>query len=140
MSPADTQLRSELLQYCQHLSDTEQYDDEEGYHYWEVVLPGLGEPRAQSGNCTNGARLIANKFGGVVMGYRVTDNPTETLCERVGGHDFAIVGRFLVDWWAWQLPSAIAAPVLDLDLDKHQIRRLYGDPNCWSLTPNYERA
>jgi hypothetical protein len=29
-----------------------------------------------------------------------------------GGHDFAVVGQFIVDWWGWEYDQALESPVL----------------------------
>jgi hypothetical protein len=80
--------------------------NEGGFHYW----PHAGG--IECGVCTNGARLIAEKFGGFVAGYEITPGESRALVgANVFGHDFAVVGEFLVDWWGWQYEQSIESPV-----------------------------
>ncbi len=84
-------LRSRLLQYMVELRDQEQYDEEEGYHYWSDA----NNRRTMSGTCTNGAQRIAREFGGRVAGYH-TQSDDGRVGAIAGGHDFAIVDDFLI--------------------------------------------
>jgi hypothetical protein len=93
-----------------------------------------GDPDVDDGLtiCTNSARMVAERFGGRVMGYWHKDNPTAALGEAEGGHDFAVVGDYLVDGWACYVDTRGPA-VLHLTRDVANIERLYGDRSRWTL-------
>ena len=77
--------------------------DDDGYN-WDI--------------CTHGAAYTVKLVGqGRVVGYLMRENPNAKLCdfEDTGGHDFAIIGGWLVDPWAgWKhFPTK-----LNLNLDQ----------------------
>ena len=115
-----------IRRYLQFLQDQEKYDDE-GYHYWTLPNP-WGWERIQSGCCTNGARLIARRFNGRVFGYLFDDNPSATVGLPCGGHDFAVIGAYLVDYWAWAVSGDLTDPITPL-ADAKSFG--YGDRECW---------
>lgn len=126
-------LKSVILQYVQHLKQIEKYNTVEGYHYWDIPnTRGQGSETTNSGNCTNGARIIANKFGGSVFGYFVRNNPNALVGRDTFGHDFALVGHFLVDYWAWQVSCDLHTPVLHTIRDRRTVEHFYGNPDYWS--------
>jgi len=48
-----------------------------------------------------------------VAGYAIDrDDPQTLIGADVGGHDFAVVGDFIVDWWAWEYERSLTTPVL----------------------------
>lgn len=98
------------------------------------------------GTCTNTARWLARKLGGLIFGYYSEDNPAAKLGDCEGGHDFAVVdGRWIVDWWAYDTYGpggfsgfednqiSISRRVYDLTdpRDARLAKRLYGDPVAW---------
>lgn len=119
----------EIETFLQHLLKTEQYDEQQSYSYWPVE----GCPSVTC--CTNGARLIATEFGGVIRGYscRSVEDP------RVGawsyGHDFAIVGQYLVDYWGAFVDECLPRAVFHLGSDADLITSLYGMPETWTAVP-----
>lgn len=65
--------------------------------------------------CTSGAMMVAKKFDGKVFGYRFDDDNDEgKVAFNCGGHDFAIVGNFLVDWWAKNVEDSENPEILDM--------------------------
>lgn len=86
------------------------------------------------GLCTEVSRWIAEKSGGEVYGYYSEENPSATLAVCEGGHDFVVVdGRWLVDWWAWDL-QYIDRKVFDLrdPQEAQMVSALYGDKQTWA--------
>lgn len=111
---AEQTLFYDLLAECRKLVDLMDYDEEGGLYFWpgaeDVAGKGL---KCRCGICTNGARLIAKKFGGFVAGYSIdSDNSRILIAADVGGHDFAVVGPYIVDWWAWEYDHSIEDPVI----------------------------
>ncbi|MDR3412373.1 MAG: hypothetical protein P4L87_15775 [Formivibrio sp.] len=104
-------LKDDLLAECHELVRLTQYDAKAGISFWPHVPSDCND----CGRCTNGARVIAEKFGGLVAGYQIEDTDPQTLVGAdAGGHDFAIVGGFIVDWWGWQYEMALKTPVLTI--------------------------
>jgi hypothetical protein len=135
--------RPELDAFARQLLDDEVYNDELGASEWPVEKHKLsdedwGEERIQCGRCTNSARLIAQKFGGKVYGYGIEENPEALLGQDTYGHDFAVIGGYIVDYWAAHFtgdsPQAVVA------LGTEEARRLYGDPKKWTLMYDYSAA
>ena len=126
---------SELLAECDRLTATMQYDDDEGYHFWPVPK---GD-RIECGRCTNGARLIAEKFHGYVAGYPIDHKQPKALglvAVDCGGHDFAVIGENIVDWWAWDYEQSLQSPVITIE---EGIRRgLYRPKADWRIMSNFE--
>jgi len=84
------------------------------------------------GCCTNSANFIVDKLGGNVMGYYHEDNPTSTIGRIEGGHDFTILGNYLVDLWYkeyWEEGKYIYD--LTNPDDVFLVAILYGDPSTW---------
>ena len=146
------ELRARLEAYLVELSDSEHHMPADGCSIWET--PDMGV--LHCGICTNGARLVARKFGGTVVGYAGGQNPT-ALAGKVKflwgdggtnwGHDFAVVGPFIVDWWlgCWTEDSDRSIFDLQDPADDAEIRRLYGNPELWtspssSMQNNHEGA
>jgi hypothetical protein len=93
------------------------------------------EDEFAEGVCTDCAKKIVDKFGGKVVGYFNSDNPTATVAEAESGHDFALVGNKLVDPWAYHVEGSIPRPVLDRKADAKLIAEKYGDPSKWETLP-----
>ena len=120
--------KAQIEKYLEDLSSGEYYDEEEGCHY---LRKGY-----QSGVCTDSSRLIAKKFGGKVFGYYFKDSDPNTFVGRrsASGHDFAVVGKYLVDWWGKNMEGT-SKGVYDLssvdDLD--EIKLKYPTKERWSV-------
>ena len=119
--------RQQIELFVSDLAGEESFDKEE-----EIWVFSDGSASAV---CTNSAKRIAREFGGEVFGYLSTMNPAAeiggTACE---GHDFAVIsGRWIVDYWAFQVASLIQTPVLDLeDVEDIQLAaRFYGNRGTW---------
>jgi hypothetical protein len=90
--------------------------------------------------CTNSAMMVAHKFGGKVYGYDIDEGDSnELIGYSSGGHDFAVVGDYLVDWWAENV-ECVGRAVLHLVNDKELINRIYKMPSEWRVVPQYELA
>lgn len=116
-----------LHEYVNQLCREEEYEPDEGV--WTFRSGG------SCCRCVDAAVKVIEKFGGRVVGYNCSQNPSaqigKNLCE---GHDFAIVEeRFIVDYWAFQVARIIEHPVLDITQpsDGQLARQLYGDKNTW---------
>jgi hypothetical protein len=108
---ASKYLKDALLNECLELVRLSEYDAKAGISFWPHVSSDCND----CGRCTNGARIIARKFGGFVAGYEIKDADPETLVgANVGGHDFAVVGDFIVDWWGWEYEESLKSPVLTI--------------------------
>jgi len=93
-----------LLAECHEIVRLAEYDTKAGVSIWPHVPAGCND----CGICTNGARLIARKFGGFVAGYEITNEDPQTLAGAPEwGHDFAVVGEFIVDWWGWEYEGSL---------------------------------
>ncbi len=138
-----------VISYVDWLERMERYESELGFNYWPFTLDGqpVLNPHADDVllccTCTHSALLIAQQFGGRVMGYPDGGN----LGARCGngdehhnqGHDFAVLGDYIVDYWAWSCQQQIIFPILHLEHDAVQIRRLYGPSRRWILTRDFTR-
>lgn len=117
------QLRSFVTRLCKE----EVYEPTEGL--WMFRNGGT------CGHCTDGARRVVQAFGGQVVGYFASDNPTALIGHAYcDGHDFALVnGRFVVDYWAFRVAMIIDRPVFDLknQRDRLQIVQYYGCESNW---------
>lgn len=103
--------------------------DEEGAHWPDVS--------GWAACCTTSARIIASRFGGKVMGFAGKDNPKAGILENCDGHDFAVLGHLLVDWWAHGYIGTHAYPrrIYNLDTDAELIEKIYGDRSKWEEVP-----
>ena len=102
----------QLLEYCQWLTKTMAYDNEVGAYYWpHVGIIKEPEDLCECGICTNAAILIAKKFNGYVVGYPVNMN-FKFVGHTAGGHDFAVIGDIIVDWWGWQYEKSLDSPIV----------------------------
>jgi hypothetical protein len=111
---AEQRLFDNLLTECKRLTFAMDYDESGGFYFWPhvegLVRDGFD---CRCGICTSGAKLIAKEFGGFVAGYLIQQEDPQTLVGAVtGGHDFAVVGPFIVDWWAWEYEHSLEGPVI----------------------------
>lgn len=88
-----------------------------------------GEDESPFGICTMGAEWLQSRLGGEVRGYYIDDNPSATVGEAEGGHDFLLLPDYIVDWWGSRY---IGGPeLLHRVRDAKTIARLYGDESRW---------
>ena len=87
-----------------------------------------------AGNCTDYALEAMERIGagGDIWGYSKQENPTARIADQdgEGGHDFAIVGDWIVDPWAMDF---LKTPGMIPLSDTGTIQKLYGDRAAWSL-------
>lgn len=89
--------------------------------------------------CTHGARRVAARFDGRVVGFDSESNPSAAIAEDQDGHDFALVGeRFVVDYWAARVAGLLDHGIFDLTNteDRAEIARLYGPAENWQTMTN----
>lgn len=115
-----------ILEFLKELDASITVSDD-GEHLLPNGMPACG--------CTGGAMAVAERFGGKVMGFYADDNPAATIGEGYDGHDFAIVGYWLVDPWAHYVENFLECPVLDLHRDDALIEKLYGPREKWVEVP-----
>lgn len=121
--------KEELLAECQRMIDASDWDEQQSCSVW----PEITNDRNDCGNCTVGARMIARKFGGKVFGYRIDPHESKDLVAfNCFGHDFAIVGDYLVDWWAWEYEQSLTSPVLHIVDDAALIAIKYKPRSEWN--------
>lgn len=108
------------------LNDVAVYFDTPDYEEKEPPWP----------NCTFGADHIISLVGhGCIWGYNTSHNPKAILADSGGGHDFAVIGEYLVDEWAADyFPDENPTGRLHLIADYSTIKRLYGEPFMWEQT------
>ena len=136
-----------ILRTLAWLESQERYDPDGGFSYWPFHLDGstvLGSHMATLFplTCTHGARLVVKHLGGVVLGYAEGKNP-EAMAGRGRvndgdtniGHDFAVVGEYLVDYWLLATYGMPQFGILHLEHDAMEIRRLYGPIEHWEELP-----
>ena len=100
----------------------------------ERIFPGGDH---ESRNCGGCARIITARFGGQILGYYHAHNPTATVGETEGGHDFAITPeRILVDPWLFHYYGE--APVLDMTVAADCVVALmrYAPEENWQRVPS----
>lgn len=104
------------------------HERKKGYGEHPFICPGIGVV----GRCSDSAVYLAARLGGAVYGYTIEDNPTATVGEAEGGHDFAVIAdRWLADFWAkdtYQLPD-----LYDMQ-DPGELKQVlvrYGDQAKW---------
>ena len=126
---AEAALYDQLMAYCSYLSSSSTYLTDPGCSVWPWVAHAH---RKQCGICTHGARLVVEKFGGKVVGYSIhAHNNPDLVGHGCFGHDFAVVGPYLVDWWGWDYEEGIPRPVLHLKDDAELIRQKYKPESEW---------
>jgi hypothetical protein len=88
--------------------------------------------------CTGYACAIHKKLGVdrvEVFGFSDEENPTSSIAEAAGGHDFAVVdGRFIVDPWLTDVEGLGEKGVFDLENpeDIKLAEGFYGDSQKWN--------
>lgn len=114
--------------YLEELERTEIPDEDVGSH-WAVP----NSPYEYScTRCTSSAMLIATKFSGKVFGYELEMEETLTIGSESGGHDFAVVGDYLVDYWAAYVSCCLPKPgILHLTQDIEIIKARYLPRDQW---------
>ena len=80
--------------------------------------------------CTNCARYLQGSLGGEVVGYEYSENAEALIGRQEGGHDFLVVGGFIVDVWAAEAYGT--SPTIPLQKTR-LIRQLYGNPAHWRV-------
>lgn len=88
-------MEKEILAYLEELSRLEKCKEPEGYHYLETEQGEL-----ETFCCTHTAILVAKKFNGRVFGYPIHEYDENIIGILSGGHDFAVIGNLIIDWWA----------------------------------------
>lgn len=91
--------------------------------------PNWENSEVDYGICTNCARFIQKEIGGRVVGYHREGNPTAKIGDD--GHDFLLIGSFLVDVWAHEYEERRALYDLSNRGDEKLVRRLYGPREKW---------
>jgi len=131
----------ELKAFAQKMYDDEAYDEEQGVSEWPKSYrfndEDFGDELIQCGRCTNGARLVAQRFLGQVYGYACEDNPEAEVGANCGGHDFAVIGDYIVDYWAHHFAGE--SDVAVLPVNSPEARKLYGPRSKWKLMYDYTR-
>lgn len=122
-------MKKEIQKYLRHLTEIEYYNDD----YEMSMFPaGLFRDELSVTRCTSSAMMIAAKFNGKVFGYQIdTDDNSPIIGAKCGGHDFAIVGDYLVDWWSEYVEEK-GRSLLHLIEDKDEIERRYFHPTLWN--------
>lgn len=130
--------KKEIQQYIDFLYESEVYT-EWGYSYWPHANLEHGNSVC---NCTTGANLICHKFGGKVYGYHIRPDEKykNIIGFHAGGHDFAIVGEFLVDYWAKYVEDLNNEPILHLVQDMAIIKEKYLPLTMWRNLPLWEKT
>jgi hypothetical protein len=144
MSSADSptllcqSLESALLAECAKLKALMRYDETAGFYFWpNVAAMESPDYESQCGICTNGAKRIAQKFGGYVAGYLIhPEDPRTLVGADVYGHDFAVVGDFMVDWWGWEYAGALEIPVISRA--KAIAFGKYKPAEAWEVHPDHD--
>lgn len=115
--------------FMDQLLSTEHYDEEEGASTW------LDHPDSQCTQCTSSARVIASHFGGKVVGYQIEEGDSQTLVgSSSGGHDFAVVGPYVVDYWGLHVEETLPKGVFDRTdpSDSEAIKAYYKNESDWA--------
>lgn len=126
------------LRECLRLKTEEAYNERVGISYW----PHIGELEypecpAESGICTNSAKIIARRLGARVCGYPIFDHDSSNLVAySAHGHDFCVIDGMIVDWWAWHVEESIKHPIIPI---WDGVRRgLYKNPLHWNTWPQHD--
>lgn len=94
--------------------------------------------------CTTSAMMVAAKFKGKVYGYQLYhDTPgyhKKLIAATCGGHDFAVVGSYLIDWWARNVEGKGKA-IYDLanPNDAAIVQRKYLPRTQWKRVPMWKK-
>jgi hypothetical protein len=80
------------------------------------------------GVCTNSALYMKLILGGVVVGYKHSENPTAMISVAESGHDFLLLEEFIVDIWAAEV---FGTPAVVRRSNAKLVKKLYGEPAQW---------
>jgi hypothetical protein len=94
--------------------------------------------RAEGFICTVAAEETQKVVGGEIYGYYAEDNEDGWLGQGEGGHDFLIVGGYILDFWATVYHGQ--RPVLSLTRDAEAIMHLYGPRSKWQRIADRSRG
>ena len=104
-------MRNAIEQYLNELERTEVYDEGREMSLWNNTAFVFDMSCTQ---CTASAMMIADRFGGSVWGYEIPEEYENAIAADCGGHDFAIVGKYLVDYWARFVNDPEARAIMDM--------------------------
>lgn len=128
---------------------------------YEIQLPDESNPDEYQGQtfpdgssvvqCTNYAGQVFKQILNYpsadinckILGFSVNDNPSSSIAQECGGHDFALINdRFIVDGWLKNVDEGSSASVFDLESpqDAEQIMQFYGDISKATRLNNFESA
>jgi len=121
-------MRATIEAFCKALREEEFFNEEaEEWQFRDGSACAI---------CTASAKQIAQRFGGLVLGYQSASNRTASIgLPAIDGHDFALIDdRWLVDYWAWRVEQLITTPIFELtvDAERRMATNLYGPRSCWS--------
>jgi hypothetical protein len=130
--------KHELIQkFLDQLEKDEVYDADQERSLWKDTI--FGEMSVTQ--CTASAMLVAHKFSGIVYGYDLTRNNNEEIIgDCCGGHDFAVVDHYLVDYWhGYVNTDKKHEAVLDLNkpTDAAYVARYYLPREQWVTLPTW---
>jgi len=131
-------MKGKLSDYLHQLEKDEIYDEDLEMSIWRVE--GYSHDLSVT-QCTSSAMLIADTFGGKVYGYSLDmeDNDSEKIGSDSGGHDFAIVGDYLIDYWGRYVNGdKKLKPVLHLKEDAKEIEKYYLPQSEWEEVPHWK--
>lgn len=113
----------------------------EAYNTFESLIRETDEGLEVEGEpllcCTTGARWMAKRFKGAVYGYEWGGNVAAAIGANEGGHDFAIVGDFIVDPWAHGYLDLKLILRISSKQDAYEITRRYGQTKSWAKVAEY---
>lgn len=132
--------KDNIQQFLDELTALEYYDEYFGYSCFKNIFNF--EFDTDVVRCTTGAMMIAKKFDGKVFGYQIphTEEYKNKLAYDCFGHDFAVVGSFLVDWWAKYVEHEDNITILDMNNpdDMKIINEKYLARELWSEVPMWK--
>jgi hypothetical protein len=127
--------KEKIQEFMKYLLATEIYSTGLEMSIWQHTPIGDNIPVT---TCTHSARLLAHKFGGKVYGYLF---PTPAKKELIGqvcdGHDFAVIGKYIVDYWSEFVYCTGVPAILDMTdpADIIKIQAYYLPLTDWQTVP-----
>ncbi len=124
--------KESIQQYLDYLNDICYHND--GYERSTFAnMPYLSYYCISPITCTDSASLIASFFDGKVYGYFIEEHDERIFGSASGGHDFAIVGNYLVDWWIKYIEGDSERAIFDMNdpADMKYINEHYFDKDQW---------
>jgi len=113
----------------------------EAYNTFESLIRETDEGLEVEGEpllcCTTGARWMAKRLNGAVWGYDWDRNTTAAIGSDEGGHDFAIIGDFIMDPWAHGYLGIKLTLKISSKQDAYEISRRYGQTKSWIKVVEY---